>query len=204
MGRTSTARERIIESAFTLWFRRSYADVGVSEICADAGVQKGSFYHYFPSKTDLAVAVVGEVEQRYARDIVAGLLEDPDVPPLERLEKLVEHHYAFAVANKDDTGHVWGCPIGNLAIEMSTQDEVLRERLSSFFARWAEGFAHLLDEAVLRGDLPPHDTEAAGLSLLAYVQGVTLLVKTGNDPDLIRTIGPAIVAIANAPAAVPA
>jgi TetR/AcrR family transcriptional repressor of nem operon len=202
MGRTSTARERIIESAFSLWFRRSYADVGVSEICADAGVQKGSFYHYFPSKTDLAVAVVDEVELRYRSEILGGLLEDPDVPPLERLEKLVEHHYALAVNNKNETGHVWGCPIGNLAIEMSTQEEVLRERLNAFFARWAEGFAHLLDEAVVRGDLPPHDTDSAGLALLAYVQGVTLLVKTGNDPDLIRTIGPTIVAIANAPAAV--
>ena len=73
------------------------------------------------------------------RDIVAGFLEDPEVPPLERLEKLVEHHYAFAVANKDDTGHVWGCPIGNLAIEMSTQDEVLRERLSAFFSEMGRG-----------------------------------------------------------------
>jgi TetR/AcrR family transcriptional repressor of nem operon len=204
MGRSSTARERIVESAFSLWFRRSYADVGVSEICADADVQKGSFYHYFPSKTALAVAVVDEVEQRYRCDIVGGLLDDPDVPPLERLEKLVERNYALAVANKSETGHVWGCPIGNLAIEMSTQDEALRERLNAFFATWAEGFTHLLDEAVLRGDLPPHDTEVAGLSLLAYVQGVTLLVKTGNDPDLIRTIGPTIVAIASAPAAVTA
>ena len=202
MGRSSTARERIIESAFALWFRRSYADVGVSEICADAGVQKGSFYHFFPSKTDLAVAVVDEVEERFEANIVCGFLENPDLPPLERLEALIEYHYAFAVANKSETGHVWGCPIGNLAIEMSTQDEVLRERLNRFFAEWAEAFGRLLDEAVLRGDLPPHDTHAAGLSLLAYVQGVTVLVKTGNDPDLIRTIGPTIVAIANAPTAI--
>jgi TetR/AcrR family transcriptional repressor of nem operon len=202
MGRTSDARERILESAFRLWFRRSYADVGVSEICEDAGVQKGSFYHFFPSKTDLAVAVVGEIEQRFRTEIVGGYLDDPDVPPLERLERLVEHHYAFAVANKAETGHVWGCPIGNLAVELSTQDEALRDRLNAFFADWAGALAHLLDEAVAAGDLPPHDTRAAGLSLLAYVQGVTVLVKAGNDPNLIRTLGPTIVAIASAPATV--
>ncbi len=202
MGRSSNARERIVESAFALWFRRSYADVGVSEICAEAGVQKGSFYHFFPSKTDLGVAVIDEVEGRFRTEIVGSFLNDGAVAPLERLERLIEHHYAFAVANKAETGHVWGCPIGNLAIEMSTQDEVLRERLNVFFAAWAEAFTRLLDEAVACGDLPPHDTHSAGLSLLAYVQGVTVLVKTGNDPELIRTIGPTIVAIASAPAAV--
>ena len=202
MGRTSDARSRLIESAFALWFRRSYADVGVSEICAEAGVQKGSFYHFFPSKTDLAIAVVDGVEQRFRTEIAGPYLNNPDVPPLERLERLIEYHYAFAVANKAETGHVWGCPIGNLAIELSTQDEVLRERLNGFIAAWAETFSHLLDEAVACGDLPPHDTHSAGLSLLAYVQGVTVLVKAGNDPELIRTIGPTIVAIASAPATV--
>ncbi len=202
MGRSSTARERIIESAFSLWFQRSYADVGVSEICADAGVQKGSFYHFFPSKTDLAVAVVDAFEQRFRAEIVRGFLEDPEVPPLERFERLIEHHYAVAVANKSETGHIWGCPIGNLAIEMSTQEEALRERVNAFFARWAQAFTDLLNDAVLRGDLPPHDTHAAGLALLAYVQGVSVLVKAGNDPELIRTIGPTIVAIATAPVAV--
>ena len=204
MGRSSNARERIIESAFSLWFRRSYADVGVSEICADAGVQKGSFYHFFPSKTDLALAVVDEVERRFRSEVVGTLLDDPGVPPLERLERVIERDYAFAVANKEDTGHVWGCPAGNLAIEMSTQDEVLRERLNVFFADWASAFSHLLDEAVARGDLPPHDTHAAGLALLAYVQGVNVLVKAGNNPELLRTIGPMILAIAGAPAKVAA
>ena len=80
MGRTSDARSRLIESAFALWFRRSYADVGVSEICAAAGVQKGSFYHFFPSKTDLAVAVVDEVEQQFRTEVAGPYLNNPDVP----------------------------------------------------------------------------------------------------------------------------
>ena len=60
MGRTSDARERLIEAAGDLWHRRSYTDVGVGEICAEAGVQKGSFYHFFPSKQDLALAVIDD------------------------------------------------------------------------------------------------------------------------------------------------
>lgn len=201
MGRTSDAREKLIDSAFRLWFRRSYADVGVSEICDEAGVQKGSFYHFFPSKADLAVAVVDEVARRFHRDVAGRFLDDPETPPLRRLEAMIEHNYEFARTNVEETGHVWGCPVGNLAVELATQDEALRDRLSLFFDEWAGAFARLLDEAVAAGDLPPHDTHAAGLALLAFVQGMTVLAKAGNDPDLIRAIGPAIVAIASAPAA---
>jgi len=204
MGRTSDAREKLIDSAFRLWFRRSYAGVGVTEICEDAGVQKGSFYHFFPSKTDLAVAVVDDVWRRFREDVEPLFHDDGGTPPLQRLERLVEHNYRFAVDNKADTGHVWGCPIGNLAVELSTQEEPLRARLSEFFADWAAVFARLLDEAVADGDLPPHDTGAAGKALLAYVQGLSVLTKTGNDPELYRTIGPTIEAIARAPVTAPA
>ena len=51
-------RDRLIRTAARLFLARSYASVGVNEICAEATVQKGSFYHYFPSKSDLAVAVI--------------------------------------------------------------------------------------------------------------------------------------------------
>jgi TetR/AcrR family transcriptional regulator, transcriptional repressor for nem operon len=204
MGRSSDARERLVDAAFRLWFRRSYADVGVSEICEAAGVQKGSFYHFFPSKTDLAVAVVDEVAGRFDAEIVGPYLADRTRPPLERLERLIDHHYDFALSNKEETGHVWGCPIGNLSVELSTQDDVLRARLSVFFARWAGAFTTLLDEAVAAGELPPHDTVAAGTVLLAYLQGMTVLAKAGNDPGVFRTIGPTIAAIATAQAAAPA
>jgi TetR/AcrR family transcriptional repressor of nem operon len=204
MGRTSDARERLIEAAFRLWFTRSYADVGVNEICAEAGVRKGSFYHFFASKADLAIAVIDDVWQRFRTEVAGRFLENESLPPLQRLEALIEHDYRFAVASKAETGHVWGCPIGNLAVELSTQDDDVRERLNEFFGLWAGEFTRLLDEAVAAGDLPPHDTRAAGVSLLAYVQGMTVLAKTGNDPELIRTIGPMILALAHSPVEVTA
>jgi len=91
---TSGAREKLIDSAFRLWFKRSY--VGVSEICDEAGVQKGSFYHFFRSKTDLGVAVVDEVAHRFHRDVAGRFLEDRETPPLRRLEAVIEHNYQCA------------------------------------------------------------------------------------------------------------
>jgi TetR/AcrR family transcriptional repressor of nem operon len=64
MGRTSDARDRLIESGQGLMHERGFTAVGVSEVCAHAGVNKGSFYHFFPSKQELALAVIA----RYAEE----------------------------------------------------------------------------------------------------------------------------------------
>ena len=58
MGRTSDARERLIASAIDLIGARSYRAVSVDDLCAHAGVNKGSFYHFFPAKRDLALAAI--------------------------------------------------------------------------------------------------------------------------------------------------
>ena len=58
MGRTSDAKDRIIHAAMQLFLAQGYNAVGVSEICTQAGVNKGSFYHYFPAKRDLVVEAI--------------------------------------------------------------------------------------------------------------------------------------------------
>ena len=65
MGRNVDTQERLVEAAAGLWHARSYADVGVNEICEVADVRKGSFYHFFASKQELAVAVI----DRHWRDV---------------------------------------------------------------------------------------------------------------------------------------
>ena len=58
MPQVSHAKEKLLDSALDLMYARSYRDVGVQEICEHAGVKKGSFYHFFPSKRDLTLAAL--------------------------------------------------------------------------------------------------------------------------------------------------
>ena len=55
--RDTTTKDRLIESAAHVLHQRSYGSVGVDELCERAGVRKGSFYHFFESKRDLALVV---------------------------------------------------------------------------------------------------------------------------------------------------
>jgi TetR/AcrR family transcriptional repressor of nem operon len=197
MGRTSDARESLVESASELWYSRSYADVGVNEICARAGVQKGSFYHFFPSKRELALAVIDAHWARARSQFLEPTITS-ELGPLEKLVRLAEMQYEVQRARKEAGGAICGCPFGNLASEMSTQDEVLRDRLQALFDEWLDYFEQILREAISAGEVAETEPRRTARELQAYVEGVMVLAKTSNDPEPIRELVPGLLRLAGA------
>lgn len=187
----SDTRTRILATAREMFHGRSYADVGIQEICEGAKVQKGSFYHFFPSKRDLALAVIDDMADDWAHGFVAEAF-DQNLPPVERLDYMIDAAYYWQKAAKDIEGRMPGCLFGNLALEMSTRDEVMRAKLNAVFEKAKDKFRVTLDEAVAAGTLAPMNTEDTATAMLAFLEGIILLAKSLNDPDVILRLGPAI------------
>jgi AcrR family transcriptional regulator len=80
-GKFSSARERLIATAYDLFTRRGISDVGVDEIVAKAGVAKATLYKYFPSKDDLVLAFLAQREELWTDDVIdrrpAEATDDP-------------------------------------------------------------------------------------------------------------------------------
>ncbi|QYZ64750.1 MAG: TetR family transcriptional regulator [Gammaproteobacteria bacterium (ex Lamellibrachia satsuma)] len=184
-------RTRILSTARELFHGRSYADVGIKEICNLAKVQKGSFYHFFPSKQDLAMAVIDDMADEWAHGFVAEAF-DQNLPPLERLDYMIDAAYYWQKAAKDIEGRMPGCLFGNLALEISTRDDVLRAKLNAVFDKASRRFHEALDQAVELGEIPPLDSEATAAAMLAFLEGIILLAKTRNEPEVVLRLGPAI------------
>ncbi len=200
MTRGTDTRQRIIDAARDLLYTRSYGDVGVQAICERAGVKKGSFYHFFPSKQALTLAVIEEHLLISKRQILDQAF-DPAQPPLERIRRFAARVYEVQKELRDLTGQVLGCPFGNLALEMSTQDETLRRELQQVFRRLEGLLRDTVQEAVARGELPgPVDAAATARAMLAYMEGVMLLAKTANDVELLRQLMPALTRLRVTPA----
>jgi TetR/AcrR family transcriptional repressor of nem operon len=180
VGRSSDARERIVDTACELFYQHGYQAVGVQEICEAAGVKKGSFYHFFRSKQELALAMLDEMWERL-RKLEFEPAFRPDLAPLERIERYLELTPEVFAAFRTPDGQLCGCPFGNMALEMSTHDEPIRCKVDAIFRAWATYLAEALDEAVARGDLPPLDSRAAAESVVAYLSGVAVLAKTRNS-----------------------
>jgi TetR/AcrR family transcriptional regulator, transcriptional repressor for nem operon len=191
MNAEPDTRSRILAVAREMFHGRSYADVGIQEICEGARVQKGSFYHFFPSKQELAMAVIDDMADDWAHGFVAEAF-DQNLPPLERLDYMIDAAYYWQKAAKDIEGRMPGCLFGNLALEMSTRDDVMRAKLNAVFEKAKDKFRVTLDEAVAAGTMAPMNTECTATAMLAYLEGIILLAKSRNDPDVILRLGPAI------------
>jgi TetR/AcrR family transcriptional regulator, transcriptional repressor for nem operon len=196
VARTDNARRRLIESAMRLIHAGSYGAVSVKDLCVDAGVGKGSFYHYFPSKRDLALAAMDADWEQYR----TGLYEPafaPDVPPLERITRYFRLVIPWA-GGIAEPGMVIGCPFGNIGLEMATQDEVIREKVREVFGHITDYFARTVEDAYKAGDIGSVDAQAAGSRLLAYLEGLYVIAKVDNDLQVFARFGDAAVALITA------
>jgi len=187
--RDTTARDRLIEVAAQLLHQRSYGSVGVDELCERAGVRKGSFYHFFHSKRDLALAVLEAQWDAFERD---GLrLAREAERPLDRLAMVFEFGIATLDRCRRETGSVLGCPFGNLAVELSTIETEIRAKVAEIFARFARFFEDVLAAAVVAGDIGEIDIPGAASALVAYYEGIMLLGKTSGETQVMRDLAPA-------------
>jgi TetR/AcrR family transcriptional repressor of nem operon len=173
-------RECLLQAAFREVYRSGFQSAGLDTILAAAGVTKGALYYHFDSKEALGYALVEEV---IAPDLRAKWLR-----PLQRgkdpIDTLIGIVQGESVRPEDVRG---GCPLNNLAQEMSPLDEGFRKRLATVFHAWQEGVATALREGQTRGrvrrDAEP--AEAAGF-LIAMVEGYVSLAKNAQDVKVMK------------------
>lgn len=190
MSKGQETRQRLLDSAQELMYSRSYSDVGVQEICKDAKVQKGSFYHFFSSKSALTVEVLEQLKMQMIEHILLPAFAK-DLTPAKRFERFIEYAYQYQVQLKQEYGFVLGCPMGNIALEMSTQDESIRKKVEMLFESIFHVFVDVLDDAKLAGELEDDaDTVELAQVALAYGEGVLLVAKTKNDPEIVKRLLP--------------
>jgi len=181
MGRTSDAGNKILDAGRTLIEQRGYSSLGVAEICAAAGVPKGSFYYFFASKQALALAVIDDHWAAQQKQWVELLSSDRD--PLSRLKDLFDATEQTQRAGQHNTGHVVGCLFGNLALELSNQAEEVRGRLQQIFDAQIDMIEQVVAAAKDAGQTGASiDTREAARSIVAQIEGRVLLAKLLSDP----------------------
>ena len=170
-------RERLLQAAFREVYRYGFQSAGVDTILAATNVTKGALYHHFESKEALGYAVIEEIVAKLTCDRwMFPLQQSKDKDPIDALIGIVR---AIPHRPRDVKR---GCPLVNLAQEMSQLDEQFRKRLERIFHAWQEGIAIALrrgqSQGTVRRDLVPEETASF---LIAMVEGYEVLAKNAQD-----------------------
>lgn len=142
MARRTNTRERLLATAAELFRRQGYAQTGVNEIMQRAKTTSGSFYHFFPTKEDLVLAVVDHIAEALDAEIFANDRE-ASTDPLDRVFAVLASSRRHLIEND----FALGSPLGTLAAELSQSHPQVRERLAALFDGWTARMQELLEDA---------------------------------------------------------
>lgn len=179
---SSQSRERIISAAGHLFLGGSFHRIGIAEICDTAQVNKGTFYHYFPSKQSLLL----EVLQRYIDEVESEFrsIARDAAPPADRIRAVFGVPQSRNEAWKAAHGVSSGCFIGNVILELASSDPAVREIADHGLDQLIEALEPILRDFLAQEENSAIDPRAAATVLMGLIQGAQVQAKAKNDPGV--------------------
>jgi AcrR family transcriptional regulator len=179
-------RRRILNAAFAEFYRNGFQGGSLNRIVEEAGTTKGALFHHFEGKNDLGYAVVEEVIQPRIKALWFDPLAE-SIDPIADVKRTVRQ---FAKEEQANGRLVQGCPLNNLAQELSPLDEGFRKRIAGVYTAWRESveaaFARGIKAGKVRKDISPRNVAAFIVAALAGIIGTA---KTAQSEELLKQAG---------------
>lgn len=177
-------RQKLIDTAMTLIWSSGYGVVSVDDICREASVKKGSFYHYFPSKQDLALTAM---EEHFKQTIEPDLLKifAANMPLQEQIDQLVDNILAHKKREFEEYGHICGCPLAALGSEMAGQEEqeAISATVEDMFARCRLMMEGAIQNAMETQSIPMGDASQKAREIHDFITGLKMMARIHNSLD---------------------
>lgn len=178
------SRTRLLDAATELFTGGSFNKVGIAEICDKADVNKGTFYHFFPSKLDLLI----EVLSHYTTEIQKKLetLAASQATPARKLEGIFQISQAENESWKANHGSVPGSFLGNVILELAANEPDVRAKANSALLSWHGAIEPIVKDFFKTEKIHNLDAKDATDVLIGMAQGANVLAKARNDPRIFR------------------
>ncbi len=154
----------------------------VDEICAAAGVTKGSFFHYFKSKEHLGKAVLDRFCSSMQQVMREGTFRKKGDPL-----QLVYGYVDFAIKMTKNPIFANGCLLANFTQELSDVHPEIRSLCAERFTQWAEALKQDLDQAKTKyAPKAPFDTRSLAEHFISVLEGSLILGKAKQDMKVVE------------------
>ena len=176
----NNTRKNLIDSAFNEIYSKGYQGASLTTILKNAKVHKGSMYHFFENKKDMALVCIKEkIYERFVQRY--SLILALDSGYLE----------AFINSIKDTSQKDFkkGCPIANIVQEMSNIDEDFKILMEEIYLSFRKNIKDILDIAIEKNEMKEYDTTKLALYIASTLEGAILSAKaTGNIQDYVDVV----------------
>ena len=175
-------KQRILETAATLFWKHSYHGIRVDQIVAEAGVNKASFYQYFKSKEQIAEVGIQYMYESTLSYVFEGSFREFS-HPIDRLESIFKKIYTTHLRIKKTDGRCPGCPFVNMGNELATDNEDIRKTVVKIFESFHEYHRKIYADAAAKGLAQAEWDEAVvGRQIQGVVNGAMTSSKIRNRP----------------------
>jgi TetR/AcrR family transcriptional repressor of nem operon len=172
MAKTPNTRDRLIDSARYLFWERGFAGTSMADLLAHAGVNSGSFYHFFESKEALLRAVL----EGYLHALRPMVVD----PAFAETEEPVARIFAILAGYRErilQTGCKYGCPLGRLALEIDPENRPAHKLIAQNFQGWIAAVRECVEQ--IKHRLPKGaDPDALSTYVLAVMEGGVMLSRS--------------------------
>jgi TetR/AcrR family transcriptional repressor of nem operon len=167
-------REKLLEAATAILGRNGYQATSVDDILEAARVAPSNFYYHFKSKEELAIEVLEGYFEK-SRQEMAPIFMNRSITPTQKLERLHED----VVKKVSASGCCGGCPMGNLAQELSDTHPEFQIRLARYFEECVNEIAFVIQDGIKTGEFKDDvEPRSAAYLLFGSMQGLMLLSKS--------------------------
>jgi len=177
-------RNRILQTAFEEIHKNGFQGSSINQIVEEAGITKGALFHHFKSKKELGYAVIDEIIHGMIKEEFIDTLNDSS-DPIQDLKNLILTNRKQAW---EDPSHLCnGCPLNNLAQEMSPLDEGFRTRIEGVFTEWRACFAKAFKNGIKAGTVAPTvSPESTAAFLVSAFEGIVGTAKSAQNRDVLN------------------
>ena len=173
----ASTRDRLVETARQLFLAKGYEATGIAEILREAGVNSGSLYYFFKTKEDLLLAVLDQYVEMLHPCVIDPVFSRVG-DPIDRIFAVLDGYRQMLQMTECRQG----CPIGNLALEMSETSEAVRGKIAVNFTNWRKAIRLCLNGA---GERLPSSTDVDQLStfILTVMEGAVMQARAYKSLD---------------------
>lgn len=181
-------RKRIIKTAFNEFYRRGFQGASLNRIVDEASTTKGALFHHFAGKADLGLAVVDEILFPEVKQVWVDPLNQTD-DPITTISAIMSRMAEECSGDK----LCQGCPLNNLAQEMSPLDEEFRLRLERIYVAWRAAIEGAFARGISAGNIKPTaQPKQIAAFMVACFAGTIGTAKNAQDSNIMMLSGAAL------------